>query len=126
VSSPETNLLTYRYVPEEIAPLLRGPCGPGSTVEAVNELLNELTASIQKEQRAQGKTFVSRTTIEAPQYGGQQLTVFRVVLANPLTTRQILAEILDEQCELARRVIEVEGFAPRFAQLKPELKPCAP
>jgi glutamate decarboxylase len=31
---------------------------------------------------------------------GEELTVLRVVLANPLTTDEILASVLTEQCEI--------------------------
>jgi glutamate decarboxylase len=77
----------------------------------LNEALNSLTESIQKEQRASGKTFVSRTRLESAVYGGQVLTVFRVVLANPLTTPEILADILAEQRVHAARVLRTEELA---------------
>jgi len=95
VTEPVLNLLTYRYVP----PALRASLSDGSPElrAATNDSLSTLTESIQKEQRANGKTFVSRTRLRAARHGGQELTVFRVVLANPLTTREILASILEEQ-----------------------------
>jgi glutamate decarboxylase len=95
VTAPELNILTYRYVP----PASRAIFTSGSVTErrATNDSLSALTELIQKEQRAQGKTFVSRTRLEAAAHGGQLLTVFRVVLANPLTTPEILEEILAEQ-----------------------------
>jgi glutamate decarboxylase len=67
----------------------------------MNEQLDELTVSIQKQQREAGKSFVSRTRIEIEAYDNQPITVFRVVLANPLTTEQDLEAILAEQVELA-------------------------
>jgi hypothetical protein len=70
-------------------------------------LLNE---SIQKEQRAGGKTFVSRTRLETAAHGGQVLTVFRVVLANPLTTMSILSDILEEQRGIGERLLSEEGY----------------
>ena len=86
------NLLTYRYVPvAERAALARGSADER---RATNDALSSLNESIQKEQRAQGKTFVSRTRLSSAAYAGQELTVFRVVLANPLTTQEILAGIL--------------------------------
>jgi hypothetical protein len=39
------------------------------------------------------------------------LTVFRVVLANPLTTNQILADILEEQRGHAERIWRDEGYS---------------
>jgi putative pyridoxal-dependent aspartate 1-decarboxylase len=95
VTAPELNLLTYRYLPPEARAVFAG----GSTAQrqATNQRLSALTEAIQREQRSAGKTFVSRTRLEAGAHGGQVLTVFRVVLANPLTTPQILEDILAEQ-----------------------------
>lgn len=102
VTAPELNLLTYRYVP----PAARAIFAKGSAEKraAVNQQLDQLTELIQKEQRAHGKTFVSRTRLESAAHGGQVLTVFRVVLANPLTTPQILREILEEQRGYGQRL----------------------
>lgn len=102
VTAPELNLLTYRYVPPATRAILTG--GTPAERTAANDGLSALTESIQREQRANGKTFVSRTRLESPGYGGQALTVFRVVLANPLTTPQILADILEEQRGYGQRL----------------------
>jgi glutamate decarboxylase len=106
VTPPVLNLLTYRYVP----PALRQKLASGSLEEraATNDSLSSLTESIQKEQRAHGKTFVSRTRLRSAAQGGQLVTVFRVVLANPLTTREILAGILEEQRSYGERLFESE------------------
>jgi glutamate decarboxylase len=108
VSAPVLNLLTYRYVPKAA----RAALASGSAAErtAVNETLSALNESIQKEQRAGGKTFVSRTRLETAAYANQVLTVFRVVLANPLTTTNILADILEEQRGHGERLWHDEGY----------------
>ncbi len=107
-SVPTLNLLTYRYVPALARQqLLRG----GNEQKAANLGLDALNESIQKEQRAGGKTFVSRTRLETAAYGGQVLSVFRVVLANPLTTPEILREILAEQRSLGERLLVEEGHS---------------
>jgi glutamate decarboxylase len=103
ITEPVLNLLTYRYVPESARAGLAD--GPSARRHALNETLNALTESIQKEQRERGKTFVSRTRLETVAYGGQILSVFRVVLANPLTTVKILSDVLDEQREHARTLL---------------------
>jgi glutamate decarboxylase len=95
VTEPELNLLTYRYVPPATRALLARASAPEK--RALNDALSALTESIQREQRAHGKTFVSRTRLEAAAHDGQMVTVLRVVLANPLTTREILEEVLREQ-----------------------------
>jgi glutamate decarboxylase len=107
VSLPVLNLLTYRYVPG--AARARLSTGSSEQKRAVNETLDELNESIQKEQRAGGKTFVSRTRLESAAHAGQVLTVFRVVLANPLTTTKILADILEEQRAHGERLWLEEG-----------------
>lgn len=99
ISEPELNILTYRYVPPLARPLL------ASTEEEVrretNELLNALTRSLQKTQRGHGKSFVSRTQLTPETYARAPVVVFRVVLANPLTTLEILQGILQEQRTIA-------------------------
>jgi glutamate decarboxylase len=106
-SEPVLNLLTYRYVPKAARQVLQ--TGSPAQREAANLQLDSLTESIQKEQRAGGKTFVSRTRLETAAYGGQVLSVFRVVLANPLTTPEILRDILEEQRILGERLTVEEG-----------------
>ncbi|WP_111979146.1 pyridoxal-dependent aspartate 1-decarboxylase PanP [Algibacillus agarilyticus] len=100
VSAPELCLLTYRYVPAPLKALLQ--CQDPILIEQINECLDDLTKYVQKRQRETGKSFVSRTRINPSVYGGQAITVFRVVLANPLTTESILSDVLAEQRELAK------------------------
>ncbi|MGK0407959.1 MAG: glutamate decarboxylase [Shewanella psychromarinicola] len=103
VTVPELCLLTYRYVPASVQAILTTAISNHDTelVKKINELLDELTQFIQKHQREQGKSFVSRTRIKPAKYYRQQTTVFRVVLANPLTSHQILHDVLTEQVEIA-------------------------
>lgn len=99
ISRPELNLLTYRYVPAEVQQALHQ--APAERRMEINSELDKLTKSIQKSQRAAGKSFVSRTRLSPTHYAGDTITVFRVVLANPLTTQQILREMLTEQKAIA-------------------------
>ncbi|WP_234422221.1 pyridoxal-dependent aspartate 1-decarboxylase PanP [Sedimenticola thiotaurini] len=99
ITEPELNLLTYRYVPAPLQALL--PKLPAGELAAVNRELDALTMQIQKVQRAAGQSFVSRTRLSRPQYDNDTITVFRVVLANPLTTPEILREMLAEQKQIA-------------------------
>ncbi len=101
ITQPELCLLTYRYVPKEIQQLLKR-ADLKQQVE-INALLDNLTKFIQKRQRENGQSFVSRTKIEVARYQGAKILVFRVVLANPLTTNIILADILAEQKKLAQQ-----------------------
>ncbi len=109
MSEPELCLLTYRYVPEKIQRLLANTNGEQQA--EINHLLDKLTQFIQKRQRENGKSFVSRTRIEVARYGGAKILVFRVVLANPLTHKAILSDVLEEQITLAQ---ESETFLPKL------------
>jgi len=100
ITRPELNLLTYRYVPLKVQKALES-ASPAQSIQ-INGELDKLTRRIQKVERAAGKTFVSRTRLSPPRYQGETLTVFRVVLANPLTSAQTLREILTEQKTIAR------------------------
>jgi glutamate decarboxylase len=77
----------------------------------INSLIGELTRFIQKRQREDGHSFVSRTRIQVARYRGEKVIVFRVVLANPLTSKENLQDILAEQCVLAQ---ESEVLLPKL------------
>jgi glutamate decarboxylase len=100
-SEPELNILTYRYCPPTVQQQLAGAtaeqCG------RINAILDQVNQLLQKHQREAGRTFVSRTRLRVAAYGSQEITVLRVVLANPLTTDEILAAVLAEQCEIVQQ-----------------------
>ncbi|WP_372767540.1 pyridoxal-dependent aspartate 1-decarboxylase PanP [Pseudoalteromonas sp.] len=101
VTEPELCLLTYRYVPEKIKEVLN--VADEQTKLDIYAALNRFTASMQKRQREAGRSFVSRTRLTPYQYDNLPTVVFRVVLANPLTSNQILHDILAEQRQLAEK-----------------------
>lgn len=113
ITKPELCLLTYRYAPKKVQKLLAkfNNENDKEALAAVNLLLGKLTKFIQKRQREDGRSFVSRTRIEVARYNGEKVIVFRVVLANPLTSKEILHDILAEQCQLAQ---ESENFLPQL------------
>lgn len=135
ITQPELCLLTYRYNPSVVQQLLKqyqsnvGRCtgnyadnsvdnyADKSGQEKINALLDKLTQFIQKRQRENGKSFVSRTRIEVDKYQGRKTLVFRVVLANPLTSQAILQNVLAEQALLAQ---ESETFLPALLSLVQE------
>ncbi len=112
ITRPELCLLTYRYAPKSVQALLAR--NDDEANKSVNLLLGKLTKFIQKRQREDGRSFVSRTRIEVTRYGGEKVIVFRVVLANPLTTKEILKDILQQQCQLAQ---ESENFLPQLLDM---------
>jgi len=99
-SEPTLNILTYRYCPSWLSAYLNA--AQPSTVHSLNEVLNRYTKYLQKVQRGRGKAFVSRTHLTPLRYQQQAIIVCRVVLANPLTSIDILADILTEQAMLAQ------------------------
>ncbi|KGJ99205.1 pyridoxal-dependent aspartate 1-decarboxylase PanP [Thalassotalea sp. ND16A] len=109
ISKPELCLLTYRYAPQAVQQFLAN--ANAERQEEINVLLDKLTKFIQKRQRENGKSFVSRTRIEVNHYQGRKVLVFRVVLANPLTTHDILQEVLVEQKQIAAESL---NFLPQI------------
>ena len=105
VTAPELNILTYRFVPKEFRIALL-EANSQDEQNRVNQELNRLTIRIQKAQRESGKSFASRTALNKPAYGGQTINVFRIVLANPLTTMEILEDMLEEQRTIGQEVIK--------------------
>jgi putative pyridoxal-dependent aspartate 1-decarboxylase len=101
VTAPELCLLTYRFVPKAIQQYLAAATPPQQ--QQINAELDQLVKLVQKRQRENGNSFVSRTRIEAARYGGEKILVFRVVLANPLTSHDILQKILQEQQVIAEQ-----------------------
>ena len=99
ISEPELCLLTYRYIPAFVRQALQQAL-PNQKAD-LNELLNEITQFVQKKQRETGRSFVSRTRLNPERWDKLDTIVFRVVLANPLTTHAILHSILDEQRHIA-------------------------
>ena len=116
ITEPELCLLTYRYVPAIVQKAMTK--ASAEQLQRFNELLNGLTKFIQKRQREEGKSFVSRTRLTPAKYQRQETIVFRVVLANPLTTEQILHDVLVEQDQIAQQDKE---FYPKLLQLAKDL-----
>ena len=112
VAKPELNILAYRFAPAAVQQklLLQGH----ETRSAINNELDHITRTLQKNQRAAGKSFVSRTSLNPSKYDGEKITVFRVVLANPLTNTDHLQAILSEQLRLSCS----DELAPRLALLQ--------
>ena len=101
ITAPELNILTYRYNPAWLQKKI-STLDPKRLVE-VNHHLDQITQEVQKRQREAGKTFVSRTRLRSARYPGVQISVFRSVLANPLTSEDILAAVLEEQCAIVKQ-----------------------
>lgn len=114
ISDPQLNILTYRYLPSRVRDLIEN--SPADRAAEINGIMNRLTVLIQKTQRQRGKTFVSRTRLKPASYDRQPIVVFRVVLANPLTTEEILRQVLSEQKAIAEEPAALK-LLEKIAQL---------
>ena len=112
ISAPELNIVTYRYCPAFVQASLAQ--ADSVLMDKINGVLDRITKYIQKTQREKGLSFVSRTRLEPSCYEHRSCVVFRTVLANPLTTVEILQDILEEQLNIAQHD---EGLAGALKQL---------
>lgn len=113
-SEVQSNILTWRPIPQQwkrkfqelSARLLQKSATSAdfSALQQVTLFLNEATVEIQKIQRQNGKSFVSRTTLESF-LPGLETVVFRAVLFHPLTSEHTLSEVLSEQKDIGEAVI---------------------
>jgi glutamate decarboxylase len=103
VTPPRLNILTYRLYPKKLK-------SAGGDRPEIEHRLNEINKRLQRLQREAGKSFVSRTTINLSSAPGSEIVVLRWVIMNPMTTIEILKEILDEQENIYRTVIEPREF----------------
>ncbi len=100
ITHPELNILTYRLCPFDLQERLAG--SDAKQMLRLNEKLNDINRQIQRRQREAGNSFVSRTTLDI--VPGQNIVVLRAVIMNPMTTIDILREILNEQEEIYRNM----------------------
>jgi putative pyridoxal-dependent aspartate 1-decarboxylase len=96
-SFPASNILTYRFLPKSLRNVKKSRGSGLVFTESDTNSLNLLNVEIQKQQRNNGKSFVSRTSLESLESSEFPSVVFRVVLFNPLSTIEILSSILEEQ-----------------------------
>ncbi|MFK5954641.1 MAG: pyridoxal-dependent decarboxylase [Desulfobacterium sp.] len=104
VTEPELNILTYRILP----PKIRARMILASPIEKkkLEDGVDQLNIMAQREQREAGKSFVSRTRIRRGPGDIEGQVVLRAVIMNPMTDMDILNEVLDEQEEIAKRILQ--------------------
>jgi glutamate/tyrosine decarboxylase-like PLP-dependent enzyme len=114
-SDSSTFILTYRFVPRHLREALaqRLDAGDLPGAAALNRQLNALNVRLQERQKANGKSFVSRTLLES-RACPEGIAVLRAVLSNVTTTPAHLQAIVAEQRELGRAIarelgLETEG-----------------
>lgn len=111
MNRPELFIVNYRFVPRSVKEALaevEKEAGKGKGTEGVlrriNRLVNALNIKLHKALRRDDTTFVSRTTLESTRYRPQRIVVLRAVLANPLTDRGVLEDIVETQGRIGRGI----------------------
>jgi glutamate decarboxylase len=113
---PELFIFNYRYVPNEIQDkltYLMMDINNGSPAQStqlqkklksINYILNDLNIELHRAIRQEDNSFVSRTMLESTKYAPQKIVVLRAITVNPLTTREILEEIVEEHNRLGTKI----------------------
>ncbi|MBE8964967.1 putative pyridoxal-dependent aspartate 1-decarboxylase [Nostocales cyanobacterium LEGE 12452] len=101
LADPDTNLLIYRYVPEQF----RGVIAKNELTETENQIINNFNEYLQKMQRQIGRTFISRTTKTTISLDKElPVIAMRAVIANPLTTEEDIDAVLNDQIQIASEI----------------------
>ncbi|WP_138500703.1 aminotransferase class V-fold PLP-dependent enzyme [Nostoc sp. PA-18-2419] len=101
LAEPDTNLLTYRYIPKRF----RRVHSINQLTDIDNQIINNFNECLQKSQRQIGHTFISRTTKKDIKFGSETpIVAMRAVIANPLTTEEDIRAVLNEQIEIAAKI----------------------
>ena len=107
ITPPELNILTYRFCPFKMQQKLMG--SDSHEKRNINKKLNKINRLIQITQREAGNSFVSRTTLYLLNEDKDGLVVLRCVIMNPLTDMKILNEILYEQEQIVRDILNYKN-----------------
>lgn len=135
MNQPELFIFNYRFIPKKVKEKLgklmvkleNEELHPNNKsdmvkteylkkIEDINNVLNELNIELHKAIREEDESFVSRTMIDCPQYFYQYCVVLRAITINPLTTAEILQEIIEQQNKLGLKIYKA-GFEGRFKKL---------
>jgi glutamate decarboxylase len=116
LNDPELFIIIYRFIPHiarkqlaEWETLRQSKEGKESrelekSIGRVNRIINALNIKLHKALRMDDTSFVSRTTLESTIYRPQNIVVLRAVLANPLTDKDILKEVVDTQNRIGMEI----------------------
>lgn len=101
LAEPDTNLLLYRYIPEQF----REVVVKKELSDTDNQFINNFNERLQKVQRQIGRTFISRTT-KTNLSSDKEIPIIamRAVIANPLTTEADIDAVLNDQIQIALEI----------------------
>jgi glutamate decarboxylase len=94
---PMMNILLYRFVPLHLREKLLVH-NQGLTDEEW-ACVDSANAALQEQQKAEGHTFVSRTSVEDAKHG-RRLVALRVVIGNPLTEEKDIDAVIADQLRI--------------------------
>ncbi|MUG96488.1 putative pyridoxal-dependent aspartate 1-decarboxylase [Scytonema sp. UIC 10036] len=101
LAEPDTNLLIYRYIPEQF----REGVTTKQLSDIENRFINNFNERLQKMQRQIGRTFISRTTKTSISLDKEiPVIAMRAVIANPLTTEADIDTVLNDQIQIASEI----------------------
>jgi glutamate decarboxylase len=115
MNSPELFIFNYRFVPAAVLRFLQAQTEP-VRIDQINEIINMMNIELHRAIRKKDTSFVSRTVLESTRYAPQPIVVLRAVTINPLTTVEILKEIVDEHNRLGLELYE-EFYRKRFERI---------
>merc|ERR1711991_181230 len=107
VFEPMTNILLYRYVPQHLKERIHGAPGSLAMDEEAWQELDDANAALQEQQKSDGLTFVSRTTVWDVRHQ-RRLVALRIVIGNPITEERDIDAVLADQ----RRIVAGWPAAP--------------
>ncbi len=117
IFDPPLNIVNYRYIPEKY----RDKLSENTLSRDDNLEISAINQRLQDAQFIKGSTFVSKTVLRNTRYGtDQSIVVFRVILANPLTTQTDILQVLEDQLMIASQICgdnnsyELHGEGTRF------------
>ncbi len=102
MEAPSSNIVIYRFIPRE----LRALVAKGALTREHQFVLNGVNELLQEQQYAEGRTFISRTSLLRTKHPGDSPTVvLRAVFANPTTTDADLEAVIEDQLRIADLVL---------------------
>jgi putative pyridoxal-dependent aspartate 1-decarboxylase len=102
IEKPQINIVNYRYIPERFRPAYSN----GTLSAEDRKYINDVNCLIQQKQFVKGNSFVSKTTLKRKiNDKEEEITVFRAVLSNPLTTCDDLYSVLEDQLKIAESIL---------------------
>ncbi len=128
MNQPELFIFNYRFTPKKVRERLdallltirdKDPDKVKREIKQIyqiNKVLNDLNIELHKGLREEDESFVSRTMLDVPRYLYQNVVILRAVTVNPLTTPEILKEIIEQQDRLGVKIYKTE-FHSRFEKL---------